>query len=158
MIPTLTLSAPTEVAGSKHTVYLVRCEPNECPIGACDPGEFLINAAAYFRSGPVSGSSRVKPTSLVQIDGNQPAWEGQKRTFKLGREGTFTTNIPTSAKTADKGSIAGDATLGSEPFVCFKDGTTKFTTDVDDDRYTCSADYYCPSIDVGGGDNNQIAG
>jgi hypothetical protein len=148
--------APITALGSKHTVYLVRCEPNECPIGYCEDDEFRITAAAFFRDGPIDASApttRVQtPTTLTTLSGNQPAFEGSKKTFRFGRDGTFTTNLPTGAKTASKGSIAGDATLGTEPFICFKDGTSKFGIRYDDERYTCTTQYYCPSVDVGSGD------
>lgn len=148
--------APVAALGSKHTVYLVQCDPNECPIGYCEDDEFRIKAAAYFRDGPIDASaptSRVQsPTTLTTLSDNRAAFEGSKRTFRLGRDGTFTSNLPKSASTASKGSIAGDATLGTEPFVCFKDGSSKFGIRYDDERYTCTTQYYCPSVDVGSTD------
>lgn len=151
ILPTLALSAPAAPAGSKHNVYLVHCEPNECPIGSCDPGDFTITAAAYFRNGPIAEgtTSRVQtPTTLARLNGDNTRFEGSRRTFRFGSDGTFTTNIPASARTAASGSIAGDATLGEEPFVCFKDGKTKFQINNDDERYTCTTDYWCASTDT----------
>ncbi|KAF2275250.1 uncharacterized protein EI97DRAFT_475860 [Westerdykella ornata] len=141
LVPSLALSVPT-AAGSKHNVYLVRCQPS-------DPDEDVIVAAAFFRDGPIKeGSTLQNPTALVTVSGSSPEWEGRQRRVRLD-EGTFTTNISADAKKAAKGSIAGDAKLGSEPFVCFKDGTTKFSVRYDRERYSCTTDYWCPSIDVG---------
>jgi hypothetical protein len=151
VLPALALSAPT-AAGSKHNVYLVRCEYSDCDGWDCDPEETRFTAGAFFRDGPIAegSSTRIqRPTSLTRLSGAQTAWEGSKRTIRFGSAGTFTSNISTSAKSATKGSIAGDGTLGSEPFVCFKDGATKFRVTYDDEPYTCTTDYWCPSIDVG---------
>ena len=63
-------------------------------------------------------------------------------------DGSFTANISTKAGSLKKGEIAGDATLGSEPFVCFKDGVGKFVIQDEGDKYTCTTNYWCPSIDV----------
>jgi hypothetical protein len=149
LLSSLALSSPLAPLGSKHNVYLISCTPNTCPIGDCDPGEFTITAAAYFRNGPITEStSRITvPTSLGKITGYQPKWEGVKRTVKVA-DGSFTANISTKAGSLKKGEIAGDATLGSEPFVCFKDGVGKFVIQDEGDRYTCTTNYWCPSIDV----------
>ncbi|KAF2463987.1 uncharacterized protein BDR25DRAFT_307462 [Lindgomyces ingoldianus] len=140
------LAAP---AGSKHNIYLVKCEPNECPIGLCDPGEFTIMGAALFRNGPVTSGTRVtKPDVFTEVSGYRSQWEGAKRTVRMGTDGTLTSNISSGAAALAKGQIAGDATLGSEPFTCFKDGSTKFTISRDGDAYTCTTSYWCPSVDV----------
>jgi hypothetical protein len=152
VLPALTLSAPT-AAGSKHNVYLVHCEYTDCDGWDCDPGETSFTAGAFFRDGPIAegSSTRIqRPTSLTRLSGSQATWEGSKRTIRFGTSGTFTSNISASAKTAAKGSIAGDATLGTEPFVCFKDGATKFRITYDDEPHTCTTDYWCPSVEVGG--------
>jgi hypothetical protein len=152
LLPAICLSAPT-AAGSKHNVYLTHCQPTDCSDFDCDPEENRITAAAYFANGPITdgSTSRIqKPTTLATI--NQSAWEGTKRTLRLGTAGSFTSNISSTARTAAKGTIAGDATLGTEPFVCFKDGTTKFSVTYEYDTYTCTTDYWCPSTDVGTGD------
>ncbi|KAF2690647.1 hypothetical protein K458DRAFT_412008 [Lentithecium fluviatile CBS 122367] len=151
---TAVVAAPVETLGSKHVVYLSTCVPNECPIGLCDPEDFNLIAAAYFRNGPPA-TSTASPTTLGPISsfGSGPAsWEGTKRSVRLGTDGTYTSNIARGAKSLAKGEIAGDGELkgvGSEPFVCFKDGATKFRATYELDRYTCTADYYCPSIDAG---------
>lgn len=143
-------------AGSKHTVYLATCVPEDCPIGLCDPEDFNLIAAGYFRNGPPT-STYTAPTALGTLSGFSSSWEGTKRSVRLGTDGTFTSNISAAAKTAAKGDIAGDGTLAggsligdsSEPFICFKDGSTKFRATHDLDDYTCTAAYYCPSVDVG---------
>jgi hypothetical protein len=140
--------------GSKHNVYLVRCDPEDCPIGLCDPGEFTITAATYFSTGaaPTSGRTAAKPDGIGKLSGYNPSFESAtSKNVRVGRAGTFTWSITTAAKTLTKGEIAGTATLGTEPFACFKDGTTKFTITDDLDRYSCTADYWCGSTDVGSG-------
>ncbi|KAH7125654.1 hypothetical protein B0J11DRAFT_615002 [Dendryphion nanum] len=146
VLPVLVLSAPTAVAGSKHTVYLSTCTTTDCllPI-LCEEDSF--RAAVYFANGPIAeGSTRIStPTSVGTTTGN---WEGAKRSARLGTAGTFSVNLPTTAKTAAKGSIAGEGTLGDEPFVCFKDGATDYKIRYSDERYNCKVDYYCPSYEV----------
>lgn len=150
LIPSIALSAPTSVAGSSHNVYLVRCQ-SDCQGWSCGGNGDVIVAAAFFRDGPIQdGSSVQRPNSFATVSGSSPDLEGKQRRFRLD-DGTFTTNISADAKTASKGAIAGDAKLESEPFVCFKDGTTKLRLRSDGDRYSCTVDYWCPSIDVGGG-------
>jgi hypothetical protein len=151
LLPSIALSTPTIALGSKHNVYLANCDPNECPIGLCDPGDFHLTAAIYFKNGPIAeGSTSVqRPSGIGKVSGNKPAWEGAKRTGRFELDGSFVSNISAGAKTAAKGEIAGDGTLGDEPFVCFKDGTTKFQMSYDTDRYTCTADYWCGSIETG---------
>ena len=147
LLPSLALAAPQ---GSKHNVYLVSCEPNECPIGECEPGDFTITAAAYFANGPVAeGNPRVTPTALGKISGYLPKWEGTKRSIRLGSNGSFSSNIGAKSSSLKYGDIAGDATLGTEPFACFKDGKEKFQITDDGDRYTCTTDYWCASVSAG---------
>jgi hypothetical protein len=146
-------AAPVETQGSKHVVYLSSCAPDDCPIGLCDPEDFNIVGAGYFRNGPPASNS-ASATALGRLSSvsSGQKWEGSKITTRIGSEGAFTSNIARGAKSLAKGSIAGDGELKptglSEPFVCFRDGATKFKASYDGDRYTCTADYYCPSIDV----------
>jgi hypothetical protein len=149
LLASLSNTAP---AGSKHNVYLVHCEPEECPIGLCEPGEFTITAATFFSTGSVAnnGKAVVKPDAIGKLSGYNPSFESAtSKNVRLGREGTFTWNITAAAKTYKKGELAGLATLGSEPFACFKDAATKFAIRDDGDKYTCTADYWCGSYDVG---------
>lgn len=146
VLPIFALSSPITAAGSKHNVYLARCALDDCSI-FCDE-DTSITVAAYFSGGPITeGSTKVvTPTRLGRTSGQ---WEGSKKSVRLGTDGTFTSNIDTSSRTAKKGDIAGDATLGSEPFVCFKDGSTEFTIRYEDEKFKCKTDYWCPSIEVG---------
>ena len=146
----LILSVPVDVgiAGSKHNFYLATCSPS-CLL-LCDPDD-TITAAIYFENGPITeGSSRVSPTSVGRVTGRNTAWEGSSKSVRIGSAGTLKTNIASDAKSATKGSLVGDASLATEPFVCFKDGTTKFTMTYDFDRYECTTEYWCPSISVEG--------
>ena len=94
---------------------------------------------------PICLSEIQTPTAAGQVDAR---WEGGKRSVRLGSAGTFSINLPTSARTANKGSIAGEGTLGDEPFVCFKDGVSEFKIRYDDERFDCKTEYWCPSYDV----------
>ena len=147
LIASISAAAP---AGSKHNLYLVKCEPEDCPIGLCDPGDFTITAATYFANGPVADSTRIiTPDGIGKLSGYNPGFESAtSKSVRLGREGTLSWSIATASKSLTKGSLAGTATLGAEPFACFKDGTSKFTIRDDGDRYKCVADYWCGSIDI----------
>ncbi|KAF2018030.1 hypothetical protein BU24DRAFT_163631 [Aaosphaeria arxii CBS 175.79] len=147
LLPALSSASPIVAAGSKHNVYLVKCQWSDCDI-FCDPDDVALTAAAYFSGGPVpEGTTRaVTPTRLGRVSGQ---WEGTTKSVRLGTDGTFKATIPTSARTAKKGEIVGDATLGDEPFVCFKDGSSQIPLRYDGETYTCTTDYWCPSISVG---------
>jgi len=148
-------AAPIETQGSKHVVYLSSCAPDDCPIGLCDPEDFNIVGAGYFRNGPpASSSASASALGRLSSVGSGRTWEGSKVTTRIGTDGAFTSNIARGANSLAKGEIAGDGELkpsgaSSEPFVCFRDGVTKFKATYDYERYTCTAAYYCPSIDVG---------
>jgi hypothetical protein len=138
--------------GSKHVIYLSSCAPDDCPIGLCDPDDFNIVGAGYFRNGPPTTTSG-SATTLGRLASSYSgfAWEGSKLTVRVGTDGAFTSNIAKGAKALAKGQIAGDGELKpsvgtSEPFVCFRDGVTTFKATYDLDRYTCTAAYYCPSV------------
>ena len=146
----LTTSAPVEVLGSKHVAYLSVCYPDECPIGLCYIGDFKILAIGYFADGPPKGSSAT-PSALGKLSvflGNT-AWEGDKKSVRVGSAGTMSTDISKNALSLGQSEIAGNASLPNENFVCFRDGSTKFKITHELERYTCTADYYCPSTDIG---------
>lgn len=148
------VSTAAPALGSKNNVYLVRCEPEDCPIGLCDPGEFTITAATYFSTSavPASGRAVARPDGIGKLSGYNPSFESAtSKNVQVGRAGRFTWSIATAAKTLKKGEIAGTATLGTEPFVCFRDAATKFAINDDLERYECTAEYWCGSTDVGTG-------
>ncbi|KAF2201227.1 hypothetical protein GQ43DRAFT_480892 [Delitschia confertaspora ATCC 74209] len=149
LLTTISTSAP---AGSKHNIYLTRCEPDGCPIGICDPGEFTLTAATLFRNGPVTpttGSRVSTPDAIGKLSGYNPGFEGSStKSVRLGRDGTFSWNITTGSNKLTKGALVGDGALGTEPFACFRDGSTKFAIREDGDRYSCTAEYWCGSLDV----------
>ena len=41
LLPSIVSAAPVEALGSKHTVFLARCAPTDCPIGLCDPDDCM---------------------------------------------------------------------------------------------------------------------
>ncbi|KAL5413849.1 hypothetical protein PMIN03_003530 [Paraphaeosphaeria minitans] len=141
-------AGPVETMGSKHTAFLARCAPTDCPIGLCDPDDFNIYGAAYFVNGPPTGST-ASATAFAAVSDSR--WEGTARSVTWTRYGSFKINIDAQAASLPKGEIAGQAILtatgaAEEQFLCFKEGTTKFRTTYDLDSYTCTASYYCPSI------------
>lgn len=138
------LAASTPLA-SKHNLYLATCTPpRECLLIICDtPDPFT--AAAYYANG---ASATAKPTELATIADPASPWEGASRKGSF-RNGVVTSTINVGAKALAKGELAGEAKLGTEEFVCFRDGQSKFTTTAGDgfDRKTvsCVADYWCAS-------------
>ncbi|KAL1591673.1 hypothetical protein SLS60_011671 [Paraconiothyrium brasiliense] len=108
---------------SKHNIYLATCtRPRSCLLVICDnPSPFT--AAAYYSNGV---STSINPTELATITNPASPWEGTPRQGRF-RTGTVTSTINAGAKALPKGEIAGEAKLGIEEFVCFRDGVTKFT-------------------------------
>jgi hypothetical protein len=156
-ITALPLADPITTLGSKHVVYLSTCAPTDCPIGLCDPEDFNIVAAGYFRNGPpTSNTASASSVGVISSLGSSASWEGTKRNVRIGSDGTYTSNIPKGAKSVAKGELTGDGELkggsATEPFVCFRDGVTKFRVSYELDKYSCTADYYCPSIAAGTSD------
>ncbi|KAF9741153.1 hypothetical protein PMIN06_005557 [Paraphaeosphaeria minitans] len=138
----LTTAAPL---ASKHNIYLGTCaRPHSCLLIICDDPD-PITAAAYYASG---ASTTARPTEITTISDPAAAWEGVSRSGRL-TVGTLTSAIDKGAKGVVKGEIAGSAKIGSEEYVCFKDGATKFVVQGWDDwsaqRVSCTADYWCAS-------------
>ncbi|KAF1965120.1 hypothetical protein BU23DRAFT_575143 [Bimuria novae-zelandiae CBS 107.79] len=169
LVPSIVLSTPVETLGSKHTVFLASCTPSDCPIDLCDPAggmdappvlEHMLascvvstSGAGHFVNGPPSGSTA---SATAYASTSSTRWEGVSRSLKFSRYGTFKTSIDAKAGSLAKGEIAGSATLTArdggteaEPFLCFKDGSTKFRAKHDGDWFTCTAAYYCPTVDAG---------
>ncbi|KAF2746567.1 hypothetical protein M011DRAFT_387057, partial [Sporormia fimetaria CBS 119925] len=155
-LPTLTTSAPLASAqmGSKHNLYLVTCtrEP-DCLLGIlCAPQRTPVTytAVAYYANGPIESNRNQNPTSITTVSQPRAPWEGSARTARINRLGDFASSIDAAAASIQKGQIAGTAKVGSEDFVCFKDGATALSvrTDLGLSGYSCTADYWCPSIQV----------
>ncbi|KAJ4295460.1 hypothetical protein N0V90_007472 [Kalmusia sp. IMI 367209] len=116
---------------SKHNIYLATCRRSpDCLLVICNnPPQFT--AAAYYANGITNANS---PTELATVTDPASPWEGTPRTGRF-RTTTFTSSIDAGAKALAKGEIAGQATLGTEEFICFKDGQSKFTQgSIVDDR------------------------
>ncbi|KAF2105860.1 hypothetical protein BDV96DRAFT_655237 [Lophiotrema nucula] len=114
--------------GSKHTVYLATST--------------RFSAVAYYANGPVSSSQG--PTAITTSTVH--AWEGTK-SARIGTA-AFSSTINAGADALPEGQIAGSAKLGTEDLVCFSDGATTFggEEDLGLTTWTCTADYWCPSI------------
>ncbi|KAF2441539.1 hypothetical protein P171DRAFT_487998 [Karstenula rhodostoma CBS 690.94] len=151
LLPLLASAAPVETLGSKHTAFLASCTSTECPLGLCDPDDYNISGAAYFVNGPPTGTTASATAFAVTSNSR---WEGVTRSVTWSRYGSFKINIDAKAASLPKGEIAGQATLtatgaADELFLCFKEGNTKFRTNYQGDAYSCTAAYYCPSIQTG---------
>lgn len=157
-LATCAAAAPTDVSaklGSKHNLYLVTCKKrsgwSDCPlIIICPRQQSEYTAVAYYANGPVESNRNTNPTQISTVSQPKQPWEGTQRAARLGRAGEFSSDIDAGAATLAKGQIAGTAKLGSEEFVCFSDGETSISVrdELGDVEYTCSADYWCPSIQV----------
>lgn len=158
-LSTAVAAAPVDVIaqGSKHNLYLVTCTRRSsnlpgCPLIIICPRQQTTKytAVAYYANGPIESNRNVNPTQIATVAEPAAPWEGTQRVAKLGRAGDFSGNIDQTAAGISKGQIAGSAKLASEDFVCFKDGATSFTVrdELDDPKYSCTADYWCPSIQV----------
>lgn len=155
---TCATAAPTEVStklGSKHNLYLVTCKRRsgwpDCPlIILCSRQESEYTAVAYYANGPVESNRNSNPTQISTVSEPAQPWEGGQRVAKLGRVGEFSSAIDADGAALEKGEIAGSAKLDDEDFVCFSDGETSIAVrdGLGDIEYTCSADYWCPSIQV----------
>jgi len=158
LFSTCATAAPTDAAmlGSKHNLYLVTCTKRsgwaDCPLIIICPRQqqSKYTAVAYYANGPVESNRNSNPSQISTVSQPAQPWEGTQRTAKLGRIGDFSSDIEAGAAGKEKGQIAGSARLGSEEFVCFTDGQTSIAVedDLGDVEYTCSADYWCPSIQV----------
>jgi hypothetical protein len=106
-------------------------------------------SAAVYYDGPAS--SRTSPKDIGVVSEPARKWEGVSRRTTLDG-GRFTSSIAAGAESLPKSQIAGTATLGTESFVCFVDGTStfKFREGLLGLRETnCKADYWCASTNVG---------
>jgi hypothetical protein len=150
------LAAPAPVPaaaiamGSKHNLYLTTCT-SKCVLGIlCSRQQRSHTAVLYYANGPVDSSRNTSPTQMTTVTDPAAPWEGTQRAARLGRTGDFTSNIDEGADSISSGQIAGGAKLATEDFVCFRDGETtfKFSEDLGLSSYSCTADYWCPSIQV----------
>ena len=158
LLATLALAAPLQLAtldlktamGSKHNIYLTTCTP-KCLLGIiCSRQERSYTSVLYYANGPVDTLPNASPTYMTTISSNPPRWEGASHSANLGSYGLFSSSIDASAKTIAKGEIAGTVKLEDEQFVCFKDEETsfRFSENLGLSSYTCTANYWCPSIQV----------
>ncbi|KAF2182290.1 hypothetical protein K469DRAFT_691508 [Zopfia rhizophila CBS 207.26] len=155
LLPDLTNAAPVDAVamGSKHNLYLVTCQRRaiECPlIILCDKNAEAARtytAVAYYPNGPTRNSV---PNQIATVSDPVAPWEGVQREATVWQRSSFSSNIDADAASLPKGQLAGDAKLDNEDFVCFSDGQTSFTVrdELDLPIYSCTADYWCPSIQV----------
>ncbi|KAF2686629.1 hypothetical protein K458DRAFT_415987 [Lentithecium fluviatile CBS 122367] len=155
-----TAAAPLSAVemGSKHSVYLSTCTSRSvipgcpliiiCPSNSTASAAQTFTAAAYFANTPANGNLN-NPTEIATVSETGAPWEGEKRAARFRNGAPFSSSIDAGAATLAKSEIAGTALMGSEEFVCFKDGASKFSVGgglLGRDRAACVADYWCGSV------------
>ncbi|KAF2650046.1 hypothetical protein K491DRAFT_732556 [Lophiostoma macrostomum CBS 122681] len=151
LFSTATTAAPVDAIamGSKHNLYLMTCKPSrDCLLIICGPDKSPYTAVGYFANGVSSGQSK-RPTSTTVISNPATSWDGATKSGTIGAN-AFTSTIDAGASALAKGAIAGNATMGTEEFACFRDGQAKISVggDLGDDDSSCTADYWCASTQV----------
>jgi len=164
VLPFLTAAIPVDTptasveAAKAHNIYLVTCVPrsrknendDDTPSTAQN-----FTAIAYFKK-PIdpaeTGSKDPQPDRAALVSQPPEAWDGVKWKVKTWRDKIFTADIASGAATLAKGEIAGNAKLGDEDYVCFKDGVTAIRIRDDDVRGKCVADYFCAGLGKGDDD------
>ncbi|KAL1592835.1 hypothetical protein SLS60_011251 [Paraconiothyrium brasiliense] len=152
LAPTIEL-AP---AAKAHNIYLTTCVPkprnnDDKPVPTAN-----FTAIAYFRQ-PLNittvdpDTKAPKPDKAALVAQPPEPWEGVKWKVKVWNEKLFSASIVANAGSAAKGTLAGDAKLGDEEYVCFKDGETGIRVRDDDVRGNCVADYWCAGLEAGKG-------
>lgn len=133
----LPLTSATPLASSKHNLHLATCTPlPSCLLIICST-PVPYTAAAYYPNG---ASASAQPGEIGTVADPAAPWEGVARRATL-RAGVVTANIAKGAKALAKGEIAGEASLGAEGFVCFRDGVGRFS--VQGGEVNCVVDYWC---------------
>ncbi|KAF2272541.1 uncharacterized protein EI97DRAFT_436784 [Westerdykella ornata] len=156
VLAAIAMNAIAAPMGSKHNLYLATCSKQtiipDCPLIILCPRQraATYTAVAYYANGPIESNRNKNPTQIATVSNPAAPWEGTQRVAKLGRAGDFASNIDAGARNLAKSAIAGEAKLGTEEFVCFKDGESAFTVrdELDIPEYSCKADYWCASIQV----------
>lgn len=103
----------------------------------------IYTAVAYYANGQSNGN----PTEIATVSDPAQSWEGTLRVANL-RTSAFSSNINADAAGLEKSAMAGQAKLGTEDFVCFKDGETAFTARDGLQQASCTANYWCASLSV----------
>jgi hypothetical protein len=134
----LVLSTPIEsrspnTVASSHNIYLVTCTWSGSN-GRWGNSDKSATGVAFFKApiqtppslgGRQDWKDSPRPDQVAILRSPATSWEGTKRQSTVWENKAFSANIVTGAGTLSKGQIAGEASLGSEQFVCFKDGETE---------------------------------
>ncbi|KAJ4305829.1 hypothetical protein N0V90_001361 [Kalmusia sp. IMI 367209] len=129
--PTL---APTTDLGSApaakaHNIYLTTCVPRNKNNDDNPAPTTNFTAIAYFRQ-PLNTTAidpdtkAPKPDKAALVAQPPEPWEGVKWRVKVWNDKLFSASIAADAGSLTKGGLAGDAKLGDEDYVCFKDVTS----------------------------------
>ncbi|KAF1829309.1 hypothetical protein BDW02DRAFT_170662 [Decorospora gaudefroyi] len=133
--PTSTHAAPTAAASPKN-IYLTSCTTYTLQSDQRTSAAILYTAAA--------GSSN--PSALSTLAPTQ--WAGSTQRVQLSGS-IFESRIEAGAEGLERSSIAGQARLGRERFVCFRDGGSVFRFGegvVGEGVTVCTAEFWCGSL------------
>lgn len=166
--PALDPSTDVAAAGKAHNIYLATCIPrskndaNPGPPQGSPPGSTPsptpgatanFTVVAYFRQ-PLNVTSvdpdtkAPKPDKAALVSQPPEPWEGVKWKVKVWNDKLFSASIAADAAASSKGSLAGDAKLAEEQYICFRDGETAIKVREDAARGNCVADYWCAGLDA----------
>jgi hypothetical protein len=160
--PYLALAHPalpptTDLAAAKaHNIYLATCVPKNRNNDNRPEPTANFTAIAYFRQ-PLNvttvdpDTKAPKPDKAALVAQPPEPWEGVRWKVKVWNDKLFSASIAADAATGLKGALAGEATLGDEEYVCFKDGETAVRVREDGARGNCVADYWCAGLEAGKG-------
>ncbi|KAH7122519.1 hypothetical protein B0J11DRAFT_341479 [Dendryphion nanum] len=142
-LPILTSAA---AQGSTKNFYLVTCTDGSGRRNTYD-------AIAYYPKGAAKSNTEW-PHDLAEVSRPKATWEGVVREAEFENDSWFIARIDKGAASLKAGEIAGTGEFEGEPFVCFKrSGETLFA----DRPVSCQQLYWCPSIDVSGGNKPGAA-
>jgi hypothetical protein len=139
-----------------HNIYLVTCVPRNRNNDDGPSPTANFTAIAYFRQ-PLNvttvdpDTKAPKPDKAALVAQPPEPWEGVRWKVKVWNDKLFSASIAADAATGAKGALAGDATLGDEDYVCFKDGETGIRIREDNARGNCVAGYWCAGLEDGKG-------
>lgn len=151
------LPPTTDLAAAKaHNIYLATCVPKNRNNDDNPAPPVNFTAIGYFRQ-PLNvtavdpDTKAPKPDKAALVAQPPEPWEGVRWKIKVWNDKLFSASIAADAATGVKGALAGDAKLGNEDYVCFKDGETAIRIREDDVRGNCIADYWCAGLEAGRG-------
>jgi hypothetical protein len=132
---------PNTIASS-HNIFLVTCTQSNGRAGRWGGSDITAAGIAFFES-PISTTpspggrdwnNKPRPDQMALLSSPAAVWEGTQRQSTVWNNTAFKSDIDAGAQTLAKGQIAGEASLGEEHFVRFRDGVTEIEVGRDDGR------------------------